>query len=409
MTTFTFEVDPDYIDDRASAVVQTALDPYALTEDVPEFKITVSNPPSDADNRYGFFREYNNLTKTDLTPYQNIVETWGYNYDLQNPDDVSFGYTLESNYALNNVGPWVCEAHIQGVNEEGVLQRPFTLIWPRSSADKASSVSEFAVNRFILSDYDRTPHFDFDLNTNVLAFFAGTTARFDISGAPVISMRNGSDTAYVPLPYYDTANRLLVSGGLRVQGGYTSADGQDSPFYFQALGTHPNDSSIFEIIGPTSSGNILKSFSCTSAVTQDLKILNYNSANTAAGNKSVIEAAVLHGNGKALVRAVSYLKNGFDFGYDGSSDKFFICSQQASTNPINFYFDITHASGVRENSLATFYGSLKANGNFRCSPASSVSLAVNGELSFEATSNTSITVKYRGSDGVTRTNVLTMS
>jgi len=35
-------------------------------------------------------------------------------------------------------------------------------------------------------------------------------------------------------------------------------------------------------------------------------------------------------------------------------------------------------------------------------PATSVSLATNGDLAFEATSNTSLTIKYRGSDGTTR-------
>jgi hypothetical protein len=35
-------------------------------------------------------------------------------------------------------------------------------------------------------------------------------------------------------------------------------------------------------------------------------------------------------------------------------------------------------------------------------PASSVTLATNGDLAFEATSNTSLTIKYRGSDGTTR-------
>jgi hypothetical protein len=35
-------------------------------------------------------------------------------------------------------------------------------------------------------------------------------------------------------------------------------------------------------------------------------------------------------------------------------------------------------------------------------PASSVTLATNGDLAFEATSNTTLTIRYRGSDGTTR-------
>jgi hypothetical protein len=42
-------------------------------------------------------------------------------------------------------------------------------------------------------------------------------------------------------------------------------------------------------------------------------------------------------------------------------------------------------------------------------PASSVTLATNGDLAFEATSNTSLTIRYRGSDGTTRSVALTLA
>lgn len=42
-------------------------------------------------------------------------------------------------------------------------------------------------------------------------------------------------------------------------------------------------------------------------------------------------------------------------------------------------------------------------------PAASVALAANGDLSFEATTDTALTVKYRGSDGITRSAVLVMN
>ena len=41
-------------------------------------------------------------------------------------------------------------------------------------------------------------------------------------------------------------------------------------------------------------------------------------------------------------------------------------------------------------------------------PASSVTLATNGDLAFEATSNTSLTIRYRGTDGTTRSAALTL-
>ena len=42
-------------------------------------------------------------------------------------------------------------------------------------------------------------------------------------------------------------------------------------------------------------------------------------------------------------------------------------------------------------------------------PSASVSLATNGDLAFEATSNTTLTIRYRGSDGTTRSVALTLA
>jgi hypothetical protein len=47
--------------------------------------------------------------------------------------------------------------------------------------------------------------------------------------------------------------------------------------------------------------------------------------------------------------------------------------------------------------------------NLTVTPSASVTPANNGQLTFEATSNTSLTVKYKGSDGVVRSNVLTLT
>lgn len=42
-------------------------------------------------------------------------------------------------------------------------------------------------------------------------------------------------------------------------------------------------------------------------------------------------------------------------------------------------------------------------------PAASVTLATNGDLAFEATSNTTLTIRYRGSDGTTRSAAITLA
>lgn len=54
-------------------------------------------------------------------------------------------------------------------------------------------------------------------------------------------------------------------------------------------------------------------------------------------------------------------------------------------------------------------GRLDHNGPFGFRPAASITPANNGDLEIEATSNTQLTFKYRGSDGVVRTGSITLS
>jgi hypothetical protein len=53
--------------------------------------------------------------------------------------------------------------------------------------------------------------------------------------------------------------------------------------------------------------------------------------------------------------------------------------------------------------------SIITDGGLTIKPAASVTPSINGQLTFEATSNTSVTVKLKGSDGVVRSAVLTLA
>jgi hypothetical protein len=52
---------------------------------------------------------------------------------------------------------------------------------------------------------------------------------------------------------------------------------------------------------------------------------------------------------------------------------------------------------------------LDVNGNFGCKPAATVTPVDNGHLVIEATSNTSVTLKLKGTDGIVRSVVLTLA
>ena len=62
-----------------------------------------------------------------------------------------------------------------------------------------------------------------------------------------------------------------------------------------------------------------------------------------------------------------------------------------------------------EASIQEISGDLTVGGGLSVSPPSSVSPGSNGELVIEATSNTQIKIKLKGSDGVVRSVSLTLS
>jgi hypothetical protein len=104
-----------------------------------------------------------------------------------------------------------------------------------------------------------------------------------------------------------------------------------------------------------------------------------------------------------------------------------IIAQRNGTNAQTFrlYGNFTDSSNTRRLDITSTTGgifTLTATGNGTGAsgnllkltqpillPASSVTLATNGDLAFEATSNTSLTIRYRGSDGTTRSASLTLA
>jgi hypothetical protein len=113
-------------------------------------------------------------------------------------------------------------------------------------------------------------------------------------------------------------------------------------------------------------------------------------ASDLSGSAAPVDFAILQTgviNGSQTVGRIRMLMNGAD-GHIGFYD---------------FYDSTVFFDMDTVNKSAVFSGYLQQK------PRASVSLSVNGTLEFEATSNTTLTAKYRGSDGTTRSNALTLS
>lgn len=88
---------------------------------------------------------------------------------------------------------------------------------------------------------------------------------------------------------------------------------------------------------------------------------------------------------------------------------------QRSSGAFAWYFGGEHSvlgqdPGVGGSTLMLLdEEALTVNENLIITPATSVVPANNGEMTFEATSNSTITVKYKGSDGVVRTGTISLT
>ena len=88
---------------------------------------------------------------------------------------------------------------------------------------------------------------------------------------------------------------------------------------------------------------------------------------------------------------------------------------KAATNDIIFYPNNTETLQITRSGTDCRFTSNGGTGTFKFNqdvtqrPGSSVTPSANGDLSVEATSNTTLTFKFKGDDGVVRSGTITLS
>jgi hypothetical protein len=129
----------------------------------------------------------------------------------------------------------------------------------------------------------------------------------------------------------------------------------------------------------------------------------------------------------ASCKVAALSNSGFDIGASGLNTAALINIQTNSNDPTSLFqsaagdFDITNYASAKSitiqqagNGSIVFgqNGAIRAKVNaagFNIVPLGSATPSSNGDLAFEATSNTSVKIKLKGSDGVVREAQLTLS
>lgn len=157
--------------------------------------------PANPAGRYCHKTDYVNLATTGGTQYVNIVQTWGYNYDRANLAEPRCGFTIESNYALNNVGPYIFEAHIQAIYVDGFNYRPLHVNLPKTQAEKDFASVEWRTQVHAFNDYDGNPLLRLDDITGVATIYL-----------PLVASNTTFRANNLTVPEIRNTNKTLVAG-----------------------------------------------------------------------------------------------------------------------------------------------------------------------------------------------------
>lgn len=267
--------------------------------------------------------------------------------------------------------------------------------------------------------------------TNVLALHAGVLGWESGSimyGATdgVILMSNSATTGFTQLtfgPDAATTSAVTIQGQSVLAGTSNVAGGGLTISAGQGTGTGASGNILFKTAPASTTG------STQNALATTLSVL------AADGTASL--GVVNIGRGGATTQQLTFTPNsgnacGFGMSNGGFALTFFVGSSPTiafsnganltstalmswtnnATNP-NTTTDLgigRNAAGVGEvtNGSANTYRDLKMRDLFLV-PSASLAPPSNGDLRIEATSNTSLTFKYKGSDGTVRSNVLTLA
>jgi hypothetical protein len=219
-----------------------------------------------------------------------------------------------------------------------------------------------------------------------------TAATTPLAGTEVLPIVQSGATVKVSIADV-TAGRAVsatsISAGLGAVGtpSYTFTGDDNTGMWSPAADTIAFSEGGAEAIRINSTGNVGVG---TSAPTQRLDIRG--------GDVQVSRGAA----GVTADGAINFGNSAANYIYSGNSSNIMVFA----TNSVE-RVRILAAGNVGINESAPDY-QLDVNGTFGFTPGSSVTPVDNGDVVFELTSNTSLTVKAKGSDGVVRSAILVL-
>jgi len=164
--------------------------------------------------------------------YSNEVIAMGWNLSEtvsvpEDPSQAAFWDAWEFKFNIDDISYHI-ERHIELTDTSGVRHRVWSLSAPHSGSTGSGLVQ--ALDRVVWAEYDAKDglptkvHVEWQFE-NEVAFFGNTangtgfTLNFVKNDTVPLRQRNAADTAFVPLPYIDGQDRLVLTGRQQVNAG----------------------------------------------------------------------------------------------------------------------------------------------------------------------------------------------
>lgn len=374
------EVDALLADYATTADVQAAINEIFDDENVWTAKQTIShgdlaNPielnntsvDSDAVDFLWSFGKFS-LTSSDSVSYTNHVYCMGLNVSqsrvAKDPTKPYMALQFESRFTNSTDLAKGSEFHLEfmepNISSPADARRVLSYFLPFDKNVRTTQSLSLSADRISVTDQLGVQKMQFNLEsaTGQVSYTSAFNHQWNANNFVPFVVKNSAGNAFLNMPWIDNRDRLRIQQHIRAIGQYKNTDNENCAFLFVG-GSIPNYGASLRVeLTPSSSvAYAVQAIGVSSGRIENQVYNQGNGQHTAAYFSALINGSTGH----CATQYYATGKEGFDVGYEATSDEFRISSWNLLNHSPGTYIRITHSSTTPANATTTVETSLRIN------------------------------------------------